>query len=239
MLIKTPALVLHHFPFGERSAIVRMYTRDFGLQSYLIPSPRSKKSPVSMGHLLPLQELDLVAYHRLEERLERIKEAQRLNKIETAHGHPVKTAIAQFMAEVVLRVSKDQEPHPELYAFISASVGLLNLPTNELSNLPLFFALRLTEYLGYYPHGAANGNVFDLREGAFQDRRPSHPDFAESKGVEAIGALLNKPWDEVQGIAMNSEARYKGLQVLELYHRNHLNEQVQFKSLEILHVLLS
>ncbi|QTN38198.1 DNA repair protein RecO [Cryomorphaceae bacterium] len=239
MLVKTPALVLHHFPYGERSTIVRMYTKDFGLQSYLIPSPRSKKSPISMGHLLPLQELGLVAYHHREERLERIKEVQRVNKIETAHEHPVKTAIAQFMAEVVLRVCKDQEPHPELYAFISASVGLLDLPTNELGNLPLFFALRLTEYLGYYPHGMANGKVFDLREGVFQDHRPSHPDFADSQGVAAVGALLNKSWEEAQAVQMSSDLRYQGLQVLELYHRNHLNEQIQFKSLEILHVLLS
>ena len=239
MLIKTLAFVLHHFPCGERSIIVRMYTREVGLQSYLIPSARGKNSPLTPALMNPLQGLELIAYNHNDDRLERIKETARINKVDVIHQHPIKTTIAQFMAEVILRSTQDHEPNSELFDFISHAAEQLENPVNDLANLPLFFTLKLTEYLGFYPHALSGGCVLDLREGAFSVGIPHHPDFAKEQDSKAILEVLGKPWTQCQRTPLTSETRLAGLKTLEKYYRIHLNERLGFKSLDVLHMVLS
>ena len=239
MLIKTPAFVLHHFPYGERSIIVRMYTREAGLQSYLIPSARSKKSPLPLALMHPLQSLDLVAYHHNDDRLERIKETHRTNRAESIHNHPIKTSIAQYMAEVLLRTTADQEANSEIFDFIQDAAKALETPAKNLANLPLYFTLKLTEYLGFYPHALSGGCVLDLREGSFGPGIPHHPDYAPESDGEALLKVLGKTWPECQDIPLSADRRMSGLKTLEKYYKIHLNERLSFKSLDVLHLVLS
>ncbi len=240
MLLKTPALVLHRFPYGERSIIVRMYTREAGLQSYFIPSVRSKKTPLSPALMLPLQELELVACHyEQEKRLGRLKEARCINRIEQAHAHPVTTSIAQFIAEVLLRIGKDQEPHPGLYEFTRQCIEHLHGPIQELGNLPLYFTLKLTEFLGFYPSALTGGKILDLRAGVFLSEKPDHPDFADERTGQSLMSLLSLGWTEAKDQPLNSGERLAALKTLESYFRIHLDDFVVFKSLDVLHTVLS
>lgn len=239
MLAKTPAIVLHHFPYGERSVIIRMYTREFGLQSYLIPSARSKNSPITPALMHPLQGLDLVAYQHHDDRLERIKEAHRTNRIEQIHQNPIKSAIAQYMAEVILRSSPDQEPIPELFDFVLSCIASLDGSSNEIANLPIYFTLKLTEYYGFYPFALAGGCVFDLREGSIGPDIPHHPDFAQNEDCSALIKMINEDWTTVKNMSLGADLRIKNLKTLEKYYRIHIKESLAFKSLDVLHMVLS
>ncbi len=60
MIAKTQGVVFHQIKYSETSLIVKIYTRDFGLQSYLIKGARSKKSKFSPALLQHLSLLEIM-----------------------------------------------------------------------------------------------------------------------------------------------------------------------------------
>jgi DNA repair protein RecO (recombination protein O) len=74
MLHKTRGIVLHTTNYSETSVIAKVYTELFGLQSYLINGVRNKKAKVKANLLQPLSLLNLVAYHKERNGLQRVSE---------------------------------------------------------------------------------------------------------------------------------------------------------------------
>jgi len=239
MLTKTPGIVLHHFPYGERSVILKIYTRELGLQSYLVPSIKSKSSPIQAAFISPLQELDLVVYFKNKGGLERIKEAGRRGAVSSLHLDPYKSCISMYFAEIILRSTPSDEPHPELFDFLSEVISMLNQSPDSYSNLPIYLALNLSSYLGFYPNALPGGCVLDLREGTFQTNTPIHPDFIQEPTSLLLLQFLNQPWSTAARIPLNGDQRFALLKALEQYYRIHISEFAALKSLDVLHSVLS
>jgi len=64
MLIKTRGIVLQQFKYLDSSLIVKIYTEELGLQSYMVKGSRSKKSTQKPAYFQPLSLIDLVVYHK-------------------------------------------------------------------------------------------------------------------------------------------------------------------------------
>ena len=239
MLTKTEALILHHFPYGDRSVILKVYTRELGLQSILIPSIKSKSSPISSALLSPLQELDLVLYYKNKGGLERLKEAVKKTDASNVRSDPFKSCIAMYIAELVMRSATADEPHPELYDFLSEVVSVLDQSPNSFTNLPIYTALNLSSYLGFYPHALPGGSILDLREGHFVNITPVHPDFIPENTALLLLQFLNQPWSQCSRIPLQGDQRFAILKALEQYYRIHLSEFAALKSLDVLHSVLS
>ena len=63
MINKTRGIVLNYIKYGDTSIICKIYTEQFGLQSYIINGIRNSKSK-NIGLFQPLNILDLVVYHK-------------------------------------------------------------------------------------------------------------------------------------------------------------------------------
>jgi DNA repair protein RecO (recombination protein O) len=239
MLTKTAGLILHHFPYGDRSVILKIYTRELGLQSLLIPSIKSKSSPIAPSLLSPLQELDLVLYYKNKGGLERLKEAVKKGDSSQIRLDPFKACIAVYIAELVMRSATADEPHPELYDFISEVVSVLEQSPSSYTNLPIYTALNLSSFLGFYPHALPGGSILDLREGHFVNRTPVHPDFIPETTSLPLLQFLNQPWSVCSRIPLQGDQRFAILKALEQYYRIHLSEFAALKSLDVLHSVLS
>ena len=74
MLHNTRGIVLNTIPYSDTSLIVKIYTEQFGLQSYIVSGARSKKGQRKANLLQPLSQLDLVVQHREKNTLQRIVE---------------------------------------------------------------------------------------------------------------------------------------------------------------------
>ena len=59
-LAKTNGIVLHQIKYGDSSIIVRIYTEEFGMQSYLIRGVKSKKSKIKSNLFQVGNILDMV-----------------------------------------------------------------------------------------------------------------------------------------------------------------------------------
>lgn len=169
MLEKTEGIILSCLPYAENSVIARVFTRNFGLQSYLINGVRSGKGNVRPAHLLPLNLVELVVYHKKTPGLQRLKELKCTPLLLQMRQNPVKSAISVFMNELLTQVLQLEEAEADLFRFAQASVHWLEMEVESLTLFPHFFMVHLSKYLGIFPRGEYTEKTpfFDLESGAF------------------------------------------------------------------------
>jgi DNA repair protein RecO (recombination protein O) len=128
MLTKTRAIVIKTINYSENSVILKCFTEEFGLQSYLINGVKNKKGAIKPSHLLPLNLLDLDVYHQLNKNLQRIKELKCQPIIKNMHYSLLKSSIGIFIGEVLNKTIQaenqaDKNLFEFLFTFIQAKCG--------------------------------------------------------------------------------------------------------------------
>ena len=98
MITKTRGIVLNYIKYGDTSIICKIYTEQFGLQSYIINGIRKSKSK-NIGLFQPLNILDLVVYHKKTSGLQRIKESKLDYAYKTLHLDMKKISVCFFLSE--------------------------------------------------------------------------------------------------------------------------------------------
>lgn len=150
MLQKTKGIVLGFIKYRETSIVVRIYTEQLGLQSYIVNGVRSAKAKRNrIGLYQPLTLLDLVVYHRENQALHRISDAQLFMPYHSLPFSPKKSGIVLFLAEVLNKVLKEEEAHPALFQFLVESLVTLDEIPDRFENFHLQFLAQLTAYLGF------------------------------------------------------------------------------------------
>lgn len=151
MLVKTRGIVLGYIRYGETSIIVRIYTEDFGTQSYIVNGARTKKSN-KIGLYQPLNFLELVVYSSNKSGgLHRISESHSLVPFFHIPTDFTKTTIALFLAEILDNVLRQESPHDNLFEFLLSSFSVFDLQTVQPENFHLRFLLKLCRFLGFEP----------------------------------------------------------------------------------------
>src|SRR5574341_1997492 len=103
-LVATPAIVLHAFRYSETSKIVRLATRDLGVQSAIAKGAYRKKSPFG-GGLEFLSDGTAQLYHREQRDLQTLA-AFDLSKLRTSLASELsRFAAGSALAEVMLRMA--------------------------------------------------------------------------------------------------------------------------------------
>lgn len=149
MLHKTSAIVLHTTPYSNTSVIAKLYTREFGLQGYLVNSVRSAKAKNKNAYFQPLTLLDLVVYHNPAKNLQRISQLEYLHRFSRIPFQTHTGAQALFIAEVLYRTIREEESNPVLFDFITESILFLDKSDEPLPDFHLLFLLKLAAFLGF------------------------------------------------------------------------------------------
>ena len=76
MLVKTKAIVLHSFKFGESKMIVDMLTEAEGRLSFVVNMPRSSKSKMKKQFFQPLTLLEVECDVRPNVQLQKLREVR-------------------------------------------------------------------------------------------------------------------------------------------------------------------
>ncbi len=199
--IITPAIVIHTFPYGDTSKIVRLATPELGVVSAVARGALRAKSrfgaflqPLSEGaaHLFVKKNRDLQTLTAFDVSVHRAALATDVRRYATAMA----------MAELVLRCSSE-EPHREAFTLLRNSLDLLaRTDPDRVAEVGLTSIWRLVVVLGFAPVTdacAVDGRpiqgelAFSVTEGGFlcsvcarsrEVARLSEPD------VEAIRAFL-------------------------------------------------
>lgn len=152
MLAKHQGIILKKIDYNDTSVIVKILTNNFGLQTYLINGVKSKKGAIRPSHLMPLNLVEFEAYQQQNKSFQRVKELRCQPVLNSLHYHTVKMAIAIFMAEVINKcIKQEQQSDEPLFLFLQNSILWLDTQEDHLANYPIFFLVKLSKYMGFYP----------------------------------------------------------------------------------------
>ena len=109
MLVKTEAIVLHSFKFGESRLIVEMFTREVGRLSFAIPIPKTSKGKLKKQYFQPMTLLEIECDVRQRTQLQKLKDARILTAYTSIPFSPEKLAITLFTAEFLYHALRSEQ----------------------------------------------------------------------------------------------------------------------------------
>jgi len=237
MLAKTPGIVIRNTKYGEGSLISKIYTREFGVQSYMINGVYAPKAAIKASLLQPLTLLDLVVYQNRLKEINRIKEARIAHPLPNLHFDVVKSSVGMFVSELLNKAIKEEEANATMYDFIASCIIRLDDESGSLGLWPVFIMLQLTKFLGFSPENnyeEPENNYFDLMEGRFTSF-PQKSDYAigppESK---YFSDLIDLDMESFTSVTIPKPVRTELLQRLIIYYKLHLPDFHDIRSVEVL-----
>jgi len=233
VLVKTNAIVLSKIKYRDNDLIVKCYTKQRGIASYLVRGAlKTTKGSSKSIYFQPLSLLAIEGHVKPNNSLQTIKEVKLDYLYQTLHTNILKGAIAMFLAEVLCSILKEEEQNEPLYHYIENTLLWLDHEL-ECSNFHLLFLLNLTKYLGFYPDDQNRmGGYFNLSNGLFESTKDEL--YAISgDNLDILKQLLGINFDRLNTIKLNSKQRQSFLNMILLYFELHLGDFKKPKSLEV------
>jgi len=242
MILKTKGIVFQSVKYGDTSLVVKIFTEELGVQSYMVKGVRSKKAKLKPSLFEPLTLLDMEVYHKPNQSLHHIKEA----RVDVPWQHiPFsieKQSILLFLDEILYKCVREELSNKELFSWIYHSLIWFDLEEVYFLNFHLFFLLQLSRFLGFYPKSDVLSpetvRVFDLQEGGFSGHRPLHPYFAEGVTAQKLFELMQTSTKTLKTLHLTTKERRLVLDSLLAFYQLHLPELGKIKSLEVLRMLM-
>lgn len=236
MLEKTRGIFLHAVKYSETSLITNIYTEAYGRQSYLINGVRSKKSTIKAAIFQPLYLLDLEIYYNPGRELNRLKNAQIAYPFNSIPFDIRKSSQVIFLAEILYKCLREEEPNPELFDFIFHSLTFLDLSDSGISNFHLWFLFKLTRYLGIYPsrENAQISNFFDLQKAQFVSHEPFHNQFADKQVTSLFAQLTEVDSATLGQLNYTQHERNLVLNMLLDFYKIHFDHLGEVRSMAVL-----
>jgi DNA repair protein RecO (recombination protein O) len=214
MLHKTEGIVLNAIKYRESSLIVKIYTSEFGLLSYIVNNVRTAKPRFHSSVFQPLTVVELVTYFSSNKPIQRFSEIKPVYQLATLES-PTKTCIKLFLSEFLSKILKEEVSNIELFEFIKSKLIELSIE-KDFVNFHLHFLIDFTEPLGINIRESMNLDTIKL----------------DAENLSFLNQLL-----EGESILLNRYSRLAILQfILEYY--NHFHQIGEIKSVEILSEVL-
>ncbi len=234
MLRKTKGVVLSRIKYGDSSVIVRIYTKENGLQSYIIKGIRNKKRKVNL--LQPLFLVEVESYHKQSRSLQFAKEFTTYYNYKSIPFDITKSAVILFITEILVKTLKEEEKNIPLFDFLESTLIFFDNPEYEHKNLHLFFVINLTKHLGFFPNIKTYKPLyfFDLTEGCFTDTKPDNNLFIDKRYCELFYMFCNVRPEDFHKINISKKDRNYILDKIMQYYAVHSEGFVSPKSLPVL-----
>ena len=241
MLRKTRGIVLHVTDYAETSLVAKIYTEDFGLQSYLINGVRKQKAKFKNNLFQPLSLVDVVAYQKTGHGLKRISEISCHLQFASIPYDIVKSSVALFMNEIIYRSIREEEKNQNLFDFLHNAIQILDLRSVDCSSFHLYFMIQLTRYLGFFPNGNyyEDKSIFNMEEGNFQLEIPSHPNSINNQLTKHFYRLMNCSFENYHLAEINHGQKKELLNALVTYFELHHTHGSNLKSHHVLHEVMN
>ncbi len=241
MLHKTRGIFLKSTAYSESSLVVQIYTEKFGTQSYLLQGVRKNKSKIRTSILQPLHLFEMVVYHKEQGGLQRISECKNQPLFNHIPYDVLKSSMSIFICELLYNTLKEHHEEPELFDFIFQAIQVLDLTEKKISNFHLWFLVKFTKYLGFYPQNNLDSHTqyFDLRSAAFVSSIPTHPMFMDVEETKLMNFLLNNSIEVILDMKLSPSLRKSMVSNLLSYYQTHIENFKGLKSHIILEEVLN
>lgn len=236
MNFKTRGIVFHHIKYNDTSLITSIYTESSGRKSFLIKGVYKPKSQIKAGFFQPLSLLELEISLSAKRELQRIKNISPFPPLNTLYTNIQKQSIVFFIAEVVHKTIREEEPNAALFEFLHNSILYLDTSENDNANFHLVFLLQLTRFLGFFPQNDYSGSssVFDALNGNFVSETEGGVHLYSTRLSSKLHTLLNMNFESATQLQLNRTERVELLELLLNYYTLHLHSHLNIQSLSIL-----
>jgi len=244
-LVRSEGIVLKTHALGDTSRIAVVYMRDLGLIKLVAKGAR--RTPARFGFALePLSRAQFHFYHRSDRDLHLLSQADTIDPIGGRIADLVRLAHAQAALELIDRLVWGEEPHPELYDLLVATLeSVARVPAAALPAFTIAFQLQVASLLGYRPrldrcagcgeplsperlfspaHGGLVCDACAAQGGAVR---------LSADALAGLSLLLSRPVGEA-GDYVELKRSGEILRVVEAFLRHHFQRFQGLKSLELL-----
>lgn len=219
MLHKTRGVVFKFFKYRDTSIIAKIYTEEFGLQSYIVNGVRSAKAKSKAAFFQPLTLLDLVVYKKPNADIQRISEIKCTYPLKNIPFNVTQSSIAVFLTEILYKSIKEDESDTVLFQFLDDSIKRFDSMENNHLNFHLIFLIKLSHYLGF---GIEDTNQF------------LH--ISDETASKKLEELIEAEYE--QSLELNNGLRRLILEDLIQFYKKHVDGMTDLKSLEVLRTIL-
>ena len=137
-----PAFVLHRRPYRETSLLAELFARDAGRVGVVARGARRRRG---LAPLEPFRELGV--HWRGRGELGQLDQAEPLSPAPALRGSALYSGF--YLNELLLRLLRRHDPHPELYADYTAALAALATPGTAVEPVLRLFESRLLAACGY------------------------------------------------------------------------------------------
>lgn len=240
---KSRGIVLRTIKYGESSVIADIYTQSHGTLGFLVRIPKSRKSAIRNVLLSPLSLLELDYDYRETKKLQNLQDIHVWEPYTSVPYHPVKATIALFLSEFLYYTLRDEQENPSLFEYLISSLLWLDAREDRLANFPATFLIRLTRFLGFWPHvpekQELRGYVFDMQDAEMAGKLPPHGAFLRAEEAVYVPRLMLMDYSNMHLFRLSRPQRARLMEVLNDYYRLHVPGFPELKSMSILREVLS
>ncbi len=240
MVQSTVGILLNNIKHSDSSAVLQIFTREFGRKAYFIRGLTKKKnSPRSL--LFPMSILELQVTDRENKTIQQIRDVNIHKPTFELMADPVKASVAMFLNEILHKSIEKNYQNDMLYDFLENAIQILDV-TSEVKNFHLWFLLELSKYFGFYPMKSSvaspKNKQFDLESGTFVSDPVFSSPYLDCNTSELLWSILGMNFDEMCGLKMHPEARKKLLNGLVDYFIVHVPNLKSVASLDVLETVV-
>ncbi|MHA7841793.1 MAG: DNA repair protein RecO [Winogradskyella sp.] len=234
MLTKNQGIVLSKLKYRDNDLIVKCYTKERGVVSYILRGVlKSKKGSSKTIYYQALSQLQFEEVFKTNRSLQGINDVKFSYIYRSVHSNIYKSSIVLFLSEILSNALKEEEKNESLFNYLEIALQYLD-NSEQYSNFHLLFLLKLTRYLGFQPE---NKNLefpyFNLESGIFESFNYGIYSIS-GENLTLLKQLLGINFDALQSIKINAKQRREFLNVLLHYFELHLDGFKKPKSLQVL-----
>lgn len=240
MVEKTQGFVLQSIRYGDTSLIVKIYTLNNGLQTFMVKGVTGKTFKNRIAFFQPLTFLCFVQTGKNKQgSMAYLKDLELDYVYQSIPTNMNKSAILMYLSELLSHTLTQQERNDALYQFVHQSMVWLDLKDSGYANFPIYFTLELSRFLGFYPQANyQQGMLFDMMEGQFVTLAPLHPYYLDACQSFVLSQLLNRGVDDLDAVAMTGLERNALLDGIITFMRLHAPVLKGLQSHEVLKTVL-
>ena len=233
-MINTQAFVISKVKYGDSGLIVKCFTRELGIRSYLLKGIlSSKKGKLKAAYFQYLTLIEITVSDRTSGSLGYIKEVKLIDSFYHTQTDFTKQTLILFLAELLNTSLQEEAPNIPLFSYLTEALKRLD-ESKIVTDFHLVFALGLTRFLGFYPDTSnMDRPFFDLQEAIFTSQQPSQS-FLAGDELADFKKLLGTNFDATSALKLTNTRRRVLLNTVIRYFELHLYGFRKPKSLAVL-----
>lgn len=241
-IIRTEAVVLRSFNYGETSQIVRLLTREKGKIGVMAKGARQTKSTFG-ATLQPMAYTQVVFYYKPTRDLQILSESSHVESFHHLRRNLETITIGLRIVELVDALLEEEDPQPEVFTMTVRALRRLNRAEDRAANLWPYVQLHMAKLLGIAPSveranveavehegllSRANGGVYPA------DAAPEAPLRASRAALRAYAVFAQANLDTVMRMELTPPVRREVEALVRDFLQYHVEEAYPDRSQEVI-----